>query len=160
MSETHLVMDSPVGRLRLRTDGENVTELMFCDDPVEASDAPALLEAARQLAEYFAGERTEFDLPLRPAGTDFQCGVWAELLNIPYGETVSYGQIATRLGLPLTASRAVGLANGSNPISIVVPCHRVIGADGTLVGFGGGLDNKRILLELEARVRIQHEFAP
>lgn len=153
MSETVLVMDSPVGRLRLRTDGEDVTELAFCDDPLEESEAPVLLDARRQLDEYFAGERTGFELSLRPDGSDFQRRVWAELLRIPYGETVSYGEIATRLGLPLTASRAVGLANGSNPLAIVVPCHRVIGADGSLTGYGGGLDNKRILLALESRGR-------
>lgn len=153
MSETQLVMDSPVGMLRLRSDGDNVTGLAFCDDPPEDSRTPILVEARRQLDEYFAGERDEFELPLRPAGTDFQRGVWAELLRIPYGETVSYGEVATRLGLPLTASRAIGLANGSNPLAIVVPCHRVIGADGSLTGYGGGLDNKRTLLRLESRRR-------
>ena len=153
MSGTQLVMDSPVGRLRLRTDGTSVTALNFCDDPFEASETAILREAERQLTEYFAGERDEFDLPLDPAGTEFQRGVWAELLRIPYGETASYGEIATRLGLPLTASRAIGLANGSNPLAIVVPCHRVIGADGSLTGYGGGLENKRILLALESRRR-------
>ena len=153
MSESQLVMTSPVGPLRLRTDGRNLTEVMFVREPEEPSDSPILLEAQRQLEAYFAGDRNEFDLPLEPAGTDFQRRVWGELLNIRYGETTSYGEVATRLGLPLSASRAVGLANGSNPISIVVPCHRVIGADGSLTGYGGGLDNKRLLLQLESQGR-------
>jgi methylated-DNA-[protein]-cysteine S-methyltransferase len=101
-----------------------------------------------QLAEYFRGERREFSVPLDLQGTEFQRLVWRELLAIPYGTTTSYGALAKRIGQP-TASRAVGLANGSNPIPIIVPCHRVIGADGSLTGFGGGLANKRRLLELE-----------
>ena len=110
----------------------------------------ALLEPARrQLTEYFAGERTEFDLPLRPAGAEFQLRVWEKLTTIPYGETASYGDIARELGHP-TAARAVGAANGRNPIAIVVPCHRVIGANGSLTGYAGGLDQKRALLDLEA----------
>jgi methylated-DNA-[protein]-cysteine S-methyltransferase len=108
----------------------------------------AVAELRRQLTEYFAGERRQFDLELAPAGTEFQQRVWAELQRIPYGETVSYGDIARRLGRP-GASRAVGLANGSNPLPIVVPCHRVIGADGSLTGYGGGLEAKARLLELE-----------
>ena len=108
--------------------------------------------AAEQLAEYFAGSRTEFDLPLAPSGSPFQLAVWAELARIPYGVTVSYGAVATAIGKSLLASRAVGLANGRNPISIIVPCHRVIGADGSLTGYGGGLDRKEWLL--------RHEGAP
>ena len=108
-------------------------------------------QAAAQLGEYFAGERTEFDLPLEPAGTPFQRSTWLALREIPYAETINYGQLALRVGNP-KASRAVGLANGRNPISIVVPCHRVIGADGSLTGYGGGLDRKRLLLDLERRV--------
>ena len=107
-------------------------------------------EAVRQLGEYFAGERRDFDLPLDPVGTPFQLTVWAALRDIPYAETINYGQLAGRVGNP-HASRAVGLANGRNPISIVVPCHRVIGANGSLTGYGGGLDRKRTLLELERR---------
>ena len=103
---------------------------------------------ARQLDEYFAGARRKFELPLAPAGTDFQKSVWRELVAIPYGETTTYGEIARTLGRP-AASRAVGRANGTNPIPIVVPCHRVIGSDGSLVGFGGGLETKRHLLDLE-----------
>jgi methylated-DNA-[protein]-cysteine S-methyltransferase len=106
--------------------------------------------AVRQLREYFAGERRDFDLPLEPAGTPFQLTVWDALRGIPYAETINYGQLAVRVGNP-TASRAVGLANGRNPISIVVPCHRVIGANGSLTGYGGGLDRKRTLLDLERR---------
>jgi methylated-DNA-[protein]-cysteine S-methyltransferase len=116
-----------------------------------ADDDPTLAEARRQLDEYFAAERTEFDLTLAPAGTAFQTQVWAGLVAIPYGRTVSYGELARRIGNP-TASRAVGLANGRNPIAVMVPCHRVIGADGSLTGFGGGLDRKRALLALEQGV--------
>jgi methylated-DNA-[protein]-cysteine S-methyltransferase len=113
-------------------------------------DEDAVLAATRrQLVEYFDGVRTVFELPLAPAGTAFQQRVWAALTQIPYGQTQSYGKVAQRLGLLPGASRAVGLANGANPISIVVPCHRVIGADGSLTGYGGGLDRKRFLLDLE-----------
>ncbi|WP_018500302.1 methylated-DNA--[protein]-cysteine S-methyltransferase [Parafrankia discariae] len=107
-----------------------------------------LQDAADQLAEYFAGRRTSFDLPLNPTGTDFQRKVWKALCDIPYAETISYGELAHRLGQP-GASRAVGLANGRNPISIIVPCHRVIGANGSLTGYGGGLERKRHLLAFE-----------
>ncbi|HEX4955106.1 MAG TPA: methylated-DNA--[protein]-cysteine S-methyltransferase [Thermoanaerobaculia bacterium] len=113
---------------------------------VESEDATA--ELARQLAEYFDGERQEFELELAPEGSDFQLRVWGELRRIPYGETRSYGEIAAAIGRP-DASRAVGAANGANPIPIVVPCHRVIGANGSLTGFGGGLAAKRTLLALE-----------
>jgi methylated-DNA-[protein]-cysteine S-methyltransferase len=108
-----------------------------------------LVETARQLAAYFAGDLTAFDLPLAPVGSDFQQRVWKELQLIEYGETASYGEIAMRLGKTNAASRAVGLANGSNPIPIVIPCHRVIGANGTLTGYAGGLERKQQLLELE-----------
>ncbi len=111
-----------------------------------------------QLDEYFAGERTEFDVTLRLEGTEFQRRVWAGLLEIPYGETISYGELATRIGQP-TASRAVGLANGRNPVGIIVPCHRVIGSTGALTGYGGGLDRKRALLDLE-RSRRQPQLIP
>jgi methylated-DNA-[protein]-cysteine S-methyltransferase len=114
-------------------------------------DAIPLAAAASQLAEYFAGRRTEFDLPVEMAGTDFQRRVWAALREIPYGETVSYGELARELG-QASASRAVGLANGKNPVSVIVPCHRVVGSDGSLTGYGGGLDRKRFLLDLEQRV--------
>ena len=116
-------------------------------DAVE--DPEALAPVVRQLEEYFAGERRTFDLALAPGGTPFQAQVWAELCRIPYGETLSYLQLAQRIGNP-RAVRAVGLANGSNPIAIVIPCHRVIGADGSLTGYGGGLPTKRWLLGLES----------
>jgi methylated-DNA-[protein]-cysteine S-methyltransferase len=111
-------------------------------------DDAFFVEVARQLDEYFAGARSDFDLPLHLDGTPFQQAVWAQLQAIPYGETISYGELARRVGNP-KASRAVGLANGRNPIAVIVPCHRVIAADGTLGGYGGGPDRKTLLLELE-----------
>ena len=146
-------IDSPVGPLLLTSNGSAVTRLLFDvpPDPTWSTEPSQVLqEAVRQLEEYFAGERRDFDLPLEPAGTPFQLTVWAALRDIPYAETINYGQLAGRVGNP-NASRAVGLANGRNPISIVVPCHRVIGANGSLTGYGGGLDRKRTLLELERR---------
>jgi methylated-DNA-[protein]-cysteine S-methyltransferase len=149
-----LVHDSPVGPLTLLSDGERLTGVHF--EGFEPSStakqlADSILDSARhQLDEYFAACRTSFDLPLAPAGTPFQQRVWAALLEIPFGETRSYAALARAIGNP-SASRAVGAANGANPIAIVVPCHRVIGADGSLTGFGGGLDRKRFLLSLEQR---------
>ena len=155
MSTTaYTVVDSPIGKILLTAEDGALTRLYmspFHLDSAWAHDPEALAEPARQLAEYFAGERTEFELELRPAGTAFQQAVWAKLLEIPYGETTSYGALALQLGDPRKV-RAVGLANGRNPISIVVPCHRVIGADGSLTGYGGGLERKRHLLDLEAEV--------
>jgi len=149
--------DSPTGRLTLfagqsaivaiRWETEERLPAYLADAAREESE-PILRRAVRQLGEYFEGRRTEFDLPLDPQGTDFQKKVWRALCDIPYGQTASYGQIARAIGAP-AASRAVGAANGRNPIPIVVPCHRVIGANGTLTGFGGGLENKAILLALE-----------
>ena len=147
-------IDSLIGELLLTGEGGALTRLYmspFAVDPAWEHDPGALAEPARQLAEYFAGERTEFALDLAPAGTPFQQRVWARLLEIPYGETTSYGRLADELGNPRSV-RAVGLANGRNPISIVVPCHRVIGADGSLVGYGGGLERKRALLAHETEV--------
>jgi methylated-DNA-[protein]-cysteine S-methyltransferase len=147
-------IDSPVGPLVLTSDGTALTGVLFdaAVDPAWSVEPCAVLDrAAGQLGEYFAGERTEFDLPLEPAGTPFQLSTWLALREIPYAETLNYGQLALRVGNP-KASRAVGLANGRNPISIVVPCHRVIGADGSLTGYGGGLGRKRLLLDLERRV--------
>ena len=144
-------IDSPIGELLLTADGGALTRLYmspFDVDPAWEHDPAALAEPARQLAEYFAGERTEFELELAPAGTAFQQRVWALLLEIPYGETTTYGALAHELGDPRKV-RAVGLANGRNRIAIVVPCHRVIGANGTLTGFAAGLDRKRFLLDLE-----------
>jgi methylated-DNA-[protein]-cysteine S-methyltransferase len=155
------VIPSPIGDLRLVERDGAITQIEFSPFPGiglsgdgrprgERDDAhPVLVEAARQLAAYFAGDLTVFDLPLAPAGSDFQQRVWKELQLIGYGETASYGAIALRLGMTNAASRAVGLANGRNPIPIVIPCHRVIGADGTLTGYAGGLERKQRLLELE-----------
>jgi methylated-DNA-[protein]-cysteine S-methyltransferase len=147
-------MDSPVGVLRLVSDGDALTSVMF-DPPEPAAggrddEHPVLVRARAQLGAYFAGDLKEFDLPLAATGTPFQLRVWQALRDIGYGETVSYGEIARRLGLPPGASRAVGLANGRNPIAIVVPCHRVIGSNGRLVGYAGGLDRKERLLSLES----------
>jgi methylated-DNA-[protein]-cysteine S-methyltransferase len=147
-----LVESTPVGPLHLTAFEGALTGLRFGSGPAageRAADDPVLACAVSQLTAYFAGERRSFDLPLAPAGTAFQLAVWAALREIPYGTTVSYGGLARRLGSP-SASRAVGLANGRNPIAIVVPCHRVIGADGSLTGFGGGMAAKRTLLDLEA----------
>ena len=150
---------SPVGTLTLVASDTGLVAILWPDDApgrvrlTEAQDAPdhpVLAATATQLAEYFAGARTAFDLPLATAGTDFQRAVWRALDAIPYGETRSYADIARAIGRP-TAMRAVGAANGRNPISIVTPCHRVIGASGALTGFAGGLAAKRHLLGLERR---------
>jgi methylated-DNA-[protein]-cysteine S-methyltransferase len=148
--------DSPIGRLLLTTDGTALTGLYMeisrkapsTEGWVEDGTVAPLAETVRQLAEYFAGARRAFDLPMRLKGTAFQQRVWRELTEIPYGETWSYGQLAQRINKP-SASRAVGLANGRNPISILVPCHRVIGANGSLTGYGGGLERKQWLLAHE-----------
>lgn len=143
------VMDSPVGALRICQEGEAVVGLYFGGTPSVCEPPTALLrEAEQQLREYFAGQRTGFDLPLRFGGTAFQRAVWAALLDIPYGETRSYGQIAAAIGRP-RAVRAVGQAIGRNPIGIIVPCHRVIGKNGALTGFAGGLSIKEKLLKGE-----------
>jgi methylated-DNA-[protein]-cysteine S-methyltransferase len=141
---------SPLGPIRLRADDDALLELTFGEAEHERSgDSPVLAATCAQLDEYFAGTRTRFDLPLRLEGTPWERRVWSELLQIGYGETASYGEIARELGHP-TASRAVGAANGRNPIAIIVPCHRVIGSDGSLTGYAGGLACKRALLDLEA----------
>jgi len=150
----HTQIASPIGRLQLIGNGEALQGLyMHTYNPPDdwRESAEPFADAIVQLNEYFAGERTEFDLKLDMRGTQFQKDVWNALLTIPYGETRSYGEIAKQIGRPDRA-RAVGSANGSNPISIIVPCHRVIGADGSLVGYGGGLDRKRFLLDHEAGV--------
>jgi len=118
--------------------------------PATGSDSPVLQEAQRQFEAYFTGDLREFDVPMAARGTAFQRRIWEELTRIPYGVTASYGEIAARLGMPAGASRAVGTANGANPIAIIVPCHRVIGANRKLVGYAGGLDRKRLLLNLES----------
>jgi methylated-DNA-[protein]-cysteine S-methyltransferase len=148
-------IDSPIGELLLVSDGRALTHLHMAprdsDLPRDGvRDPDALRDAEQQLESYFAGELTEFDLPLAPKGTGFQKSVWAALLDIPYGETATYGEVAAAVGRP-DSVRAVGATNGRNPIAVIVPCHRVIGADGTLVGYGGGLPRKRQLLELEAQ---------
>jgi methylated-DNA-[protein]-cysteine S-methyltransferase len=151
------VVGSPIGRLLLTGDGHALTGLYMIDAPRHidrhrAGHTPcpeAFGEAAAQLEAYFAGDLKEFALPLAPTGSAFQLAVWTELTKIPYGSTVSYGAIARALGKRLVASRAVGLANGSNPIPVIVPCHRVIGSDGSLTGYGGGLERKEQLLRLE-----------
>jgi methylated-DNA-[protein]-cysteine S-methyltransferase len=153
----HTIVDSPIGPLRIVEHRDAITAIEF--SPFRTADGrprgdrqddhPLLAEAARQLGEYFARERREFDLPLAPEGSDFQRAVWEQLITIGYGRTASYGEIAGRLGRTNAASRAVGLANGANPIPIVIPCHRVIGADGTLTGYGGGVERKQVLLDLE-----------
>jgi methylated-DNA-[protein]-cysteine S-methyltransferase len=152
------IVSSPIGRLLLLGDGHALTGLWMIDadrhtarwDPASLTPRPELFrEVAAQLEAYFVGDLKEFTVPLAPSGTPFQLAVWAELTKIPYGSTVSYGDIARALGKRLVASRAVGLANGANPISVIVPCHRVIGSDGSLTGYGGGLERKQLLLRLE-----------
>jgi methylated-DNA-[protein]-cysteine S-methyltransferase len=152
----YATLPSPVGLLTVTATGDSLVGLSFetsrrsrlAPEGREDPTHPVLVAAERQLREYFEGTRRDFDLPLDLHGTEFQKRVWSELLRIPFGRTRSYGEMAVLLGDP-KCTRAVGLANGSNPIAIVVPCHRVIGATGSLVGFGGGLPNKALLLDLE-----------
>jgi methylated-DNA-[protein]-cysteine S-methyltransferase len=157
------IVGSPIGALLLIGDGHALTGLWMLDgdkyrgrafgprsDRAGLTPSPASFrEVAAQLEAYFAGDLKEFIVPLAPSGTGFQLAVWTELTKIPYGSTVSYGDIARALGKRPVAARAVGLANGANPISVIVPCHRVIGSDGSLTGYGGGLDRKELLLRLE-----------
>jgi methylated-DNA-[protein]-cysteine S-methyltransferase len=152
------VMSSPIGDLRIVEHQGAISAIEFTPFSTgtdgrprgQRDDAnPVLVEAVAQLTAYFARDRRDFDLPLAPEGTDFQQRVWAQLRGIGYGDTASYGEIAHRLGMTNAASRAVGLANGRNPIPIVIPCHRVIGADGSLTGYAGGVGRKQTLLELE-----------
>lgn len=161
MKQFTKTMASPVGALTLIATDTGLSAVLWeNDDPkrvrvgelVDAPEHPVLIRAERELREYFAGERTSFGVPLDATGTAFQKKAWAALLTIPFGETRSYGALAEQLGNP-KASRAVGAANGRNPISIIVPCHRAIGADGALTGFAGGLEAKRYLLALETRVK-------
>lgn len=154
---------SPIGDLTLVADADALVAVLWPDDPpgrvrfdaplttAHAHDHPVLAAAADQLRSYFDGELVSFDLPLAPSGTDFQRMVWDELRRIPFGQTRSYGELAAAIGRP-TAARAVGAANGRNPLSIVVPCHRVVGADGSLTGFAGGMSAKELLLDLESRI--------
>jgi methylated-DNA-[protein]-cysteine S-methyltransferase len=157
MTDKFTTIPSPVGALTLVASDAGLIAILWENDRPgrvklrdleEAPDHPVLAETARQLGDYFAGKRTRFDVPLDFRGTDFQKSVWAALLTIPFGETRSYGAIARQIGRP-NASRAVGAANGRNPISIVAPCHRVIGSNGALTGFAGGLAAKELLLGIE-----------
>jgi len=159
---------SPLGKMLLVACDTALTGLHFVDEkyyPGVAADwqhapgAAMIAQARRQLDEYFAGKLTEFDLPVEPAGTTFQQGVWRALQEIPYGTTISYGTLARRIGQP-SASRAVGAANGRNPISILIPCHRVIGANGDLTGYAGGMARKDALLRLEAKRVDDFQLAP
>ncbi|MDG2526985.1 methylated-DNA--[protein]-cysteine S-methyltransferase [Stenotrophomonas sp. HITSZ_GD] len=164
--------DSPIGPLTVAVDARAVRHILFAENRHDARgrehwqhapDDALLREARAQLLDYLAGRRTAFELPLAPQGTSFQCEVWQTLAHIPFGDTWTYAQLAARVGKP-TAMRAVGAANGRNPLPIVLPCHRVIGADGSLTGFGGGLPTKLALLRLEgapavARLRDADLFA-
>ncbi|RUL78331.1 methylated-DNA--[protein]-cysteine S-methyltransferase [Dyella choica] len=151
-------LPTPIGKLLLVADAKGLREVWFEigkhrkePDPAWKHEPAKLAFARKQLEEYFAGTRTNFDLPLHPIGTGFQLAVWWALAKIPYGTTLSYGELAQRIGQP-QAVRAVGAANGRNPLPIVLPCHRVIGANGSLTGFGGGLPTKRFLLAMEDQV--------
>lgn len=157
---------TPIGRLLLAADAQGLREVWFETERHRKTPSPtwvhspeALAFARVQLEAYFAGTRQTFELPLHPIGTPFQRTVWHELARIPYGMTISYGELARRIGQP-AAVRAVGAANGRNPLPIVLPCHRVIGADGSLTGFAGGLPTKRFLLAMEDRVARGDLFAP
>lgn len=161
MAYFYKLMKSPVGKLKLVANEQGLTAVLWeNDDPVrvplgpmrQRDDHPVLLEAARQLKEYFSGGLKTFDLPLEFKGTEFQKKVWSALLTIPHGQTRSYAQIALQIGNP-KAVRAVGAANGKNPISIIAPCHRVIGSNGKLTGFAGGLQAKATLLALESGIK-------
>ncbi len=143
-------MDSPIGGLRISASAGLITAIDFDAEAVGRPRPDPLLDRAQQqLIEYFEGDRTSFDLPLARDGSEFQLKVWSALNTIAYGQTATYGEIARQLGYDTAVSRAVGSANGSNPIPIVVPCHRVIGSNGTLTGYAGGIERKRILLDLE-----------
>lgn len=159
-ASAHTIVDSPIGPLTLVTRDGGLAGLYMTQHRhippqdtfgprVDVTDIPVLARTAEQLTAYFAGDITDFDIDVSASGTPFQRAVWAALHDIPYGATVSYGELAAAMGRP-TASRAVGLANGKNPISIIVPCHRVVGADGSMTGYGGGLERKRWLLSLES----------
>lgn len=142
---------SPLGFLVLKSDGQSVTGISFSENEIQEPNSCEILEKCKeQLENYFSGKTFAFDLPLQPEGTEFQLKVWNELLKIPYGETITYMELAVRLG-DAKAVRAVGTANGRNPIAIIIPCHRVIGAGNKLTGYAGGIGRKMILLELEMK---------
>ena len=149
------IYNTPIGKLAIFENGKAITNLDFYENKsnltsiaCEIKETALLKSAAMQLKEYFEGQRTQFDLPLEPAGTDFQKAVWQALVGIPYGETRTYKEIAAKIACP-KGCRAVGMANNKNPIAIIIPCHRVIGSNGKLVGYAGGLDIKEKLLKLE-----------
>lgn len=145
------------GFLILKSDGHSITEISFSETDIQAQKTCAILEKCReQLGQYFVGKLTAFDLRLAPEGTEFQQKVWAELLKIPYGETITYMELAVRLG-DAKAIRAVGTANGRNPIAIIIPCHRVIGAGNKLTGYAGGIWRKKLLLELEMKHSVRKD---
>lgn len=151
-------IETPLGKLLAVEEDGKLTCLSSSGQPCESwecRDTPVLKLTAEQLAEYFSGKRTVFTVPLAPKGTDFQKRIWQELLKIPYGETRTYGQIAALAGNP-KAGRAVGMANHNNPVMILIPCHRVIGSNGKLTGYAGGLEKKEFLLELERKTRWNH----
>lgn len=156
----YYLCESPFGTILLVSDGKALKQLSFIEDQAlfqeEAGDQQYMDDVIRQtidqLQEWFAGDRTDFDLPLAPEGTDFQQRVWQELLEIPFGETCTYGQLAHTLNKP-TAARAVGAANGKNPIALIIPCHRVNGANGSLTGYAFGIERKKLLLEMEAKFK-------
>lgn len=142
---------SPLGFLILKSDGQSITGISFSENDIPGQNSCEVLEKCKeQLANYFSGKTIAFDIPLHPEGTEFQQNVWNELLKIPYGETITYLELAVRLGDP-KAVRAVGTANGRNPIAVIIPCHRVIGAGNKLTGYAGGIWRKKILLELEMK---------
>ena len=144
-----VVIESSLGNIKLIEQDDHLAELFFTDAPQSAiPESKLLTDAKNQIDEYFSGKRKEFDLPLNPSGTEFQLKVWQELLQIPYGETVSYQEIANRLGDP-KCIRAAATANGKNPIAIIIPCHRVIGSHGEMTGYAGGIQLKKDLLSLE-----------
>jgi methylated-DNA-[protein]-cysteine S-methyltransferase len=156
----HVTMDSPIGRLLLRGTRTSLTAIEFApkgarraEHPAGIASKPPFRQAIRQLEAYFRGELRDFDLPLEPRGTEFQRRTWEALRSIPYGETISYAELARRVGNP-RAARAVGTANGANPLPIVIPCHRVIGSNGKLAGYGGGLGIKEKLLVLEGALLV------
>jgi len=151
-------MESPLGNLILKSDGQSVTEISFSDVSEVTEYTCSVLESCReQFNTYFSGKLNSFDLELQPEGTAFQQKVWAELLKIPYGETITYMELAVRLG-DVKAIRAVGTANGRNPIAIVIPCHRVIGAGNKLTGYAGGIWRKKALLELEMKHSVRKDL--
>ena len=156
--EYQINFESPLGILIIKSDGQAVTEISFSEEVQEIQNSCAVLESCRQqLSDYFAGKLVSFDLPLNPEGTAFQQKVWAELIKIPYGETITYMELAIRLG-DTKAIRAVGTANGKNPLAILIPCHRVIGAGNKLTGYAGGIWRKKALLELEMKYSVRKDL--